>query len=97
VAPSIKWVYFDLMRLNTTLGQTTLLAAPNIEMRYSDNGGETWGNWTSRSLGAIGQYSVIPAWHRLGRAKDRVWQFRVTEDCKCAVIGMDVTSREGTA
>jgi len=97
VAPSIKWVYFDVMRLNTTLGQTTLTAAPNIEMRYSDNGGETWSSWTPRSLGAIGEFNKPPTWHRLGRAKDRVWQWRVTEDCKCAVIGLDVTSREGTA
>ena len=97
VAPSIKFINFERLRLNVTLGQTTSGTDPQIEMCYSDDGGETWGNWMARSLGKIGRFADFPVWHRLGRAKDRVWKFRVTDDCKASIIGMDVEAKEATA
>lgn len=95
-APSLRWIEFARLRLNVSLGQTSSGTDPQIEMRYSDDGGETWSIWIARSLGRIGEFDEPPVWHRIGRAKDRVWQFRVTDDCKASIIGMDVEAKEGS-
>lgn len=38
----------------------------NLQLRYSDDGGFTWSDWVSRSLGAIGQYGRRVVFDRLG-------------------------------
>ncbi len=39
---------------------------PTISLRYSDDGGKTWSNELTRSIGAQGQYRRIVEWNRLG-------------------------------
>lgn len=51
-------------------------------LRYSDDGGRTWGNWRQLTLGAIGQYKARARATLLGAARDRVWQIRVTDDVR---------------
>lgn len=58
-------------------------SAGSMLMRYSDDGGMTWGNWRALSLGAVGRYSARARATMLGSARDRVWHIRVTDPVRC--------------
>ena len=65
-------------------------AAPSLMMRYSDDGGESWKNWRTASMGAIGQRKARTIYRRLGEARDRIWQIRCTDDTPLAIVGANV-------
>lgn len=94
VSPGVNWVFFDDVRLSVVAGYTTSGVSPVVEMRYSNDGGMTWSGWSARSVGRIGEYGKVPRWTRLGRARDRVWHFRITDDCKAAILGIHVKAQE---
>jgi hypothetical protein len=50
-------------------------ANPMVSMRYSSNGGATWGPYQDRSMGRVGEYSKRIYWTRLGMSRDRVYEF----------------------
>lgn len=55
-------------------------------LRYSDDGGKTWGNWRYLTLGNIGQYKARARANMLGSTRDRVWHIRVTDDVHCDIL-----------
>ena len=50
-----------------------------VTLRYSNDGGATWGSWDERNLGGIGGYMSRVRWLRCGSAMDRVWHVRCTD------------------
>lgn len=50
-----------------------------VMLRYSNDGGASWGSWRYRSLGDTGEREKRIKWERTGSARDRVWQVRVTD------------------
>jgi len=61
-------------------------ANPAMELRYSDDGGNTWSSWVSKILGAAGEYSTRCIWNRLGTSRGRVFEFRCTDPVEFQVI-----------
>jgi hypothetical protein len=61
-------------------------SAGSMLLRYSDDGGMTWGNWRTLSLGAIGRYTARARATMLGSARDRVWHIRVTDPVRCEPV-----------
>jgi hypothetical protein len=61
--------------------------AAHCLLRYSKNGGKTWGSWHSISLGEVGQWSIPARILRLGKARDWVFQVRMTDDVPFNIIG----------
>lgn len=55
-------------------------------LRYSDDGGKTWGNWRYMTLGNVGQYKARARATMLGAVRDRVWHIRVTDDVTCNIL-----------
>ena len=57
------------------------LQNPLVEMRYSDDMGQTWGDWWATYLGGYGNYANYAKWHGLGsmRPHGRTQQFRCTD------------------
>lgn len=94
-APSSRYVFFNQLRLDATLGHTDSGESPCVLLRYSNDGGHRWSDWSSRSTGKVGEYGHYPRWHNLGRARDRVWNFRVTDNCKFSIIKLSVDAKEG--
>lgn len=78
-----KALFFTALELllEGGLGTTGNVAGsdPQVDMRYSDDGGQTWGNYRQASAGKIGQYGVRVRWLRLGRARKRVFEVSVTD------------------
>ena len=56
-------------------------------LRWSDDGGETWGPERWVSAGKIGNYGTRAIWRRLGRSYDRVYELVVTDPIPWRVIG----------
>jgi len=47
---------------------------PQVGLRYSNDGGSTWGETRFRSLGARGQTGTRVRWDMCGSGRDRVWE-----------------------
>tara|TARA_R110000751_G_scaffold306644_1_gene425776 strand:+ start:91 stop:318 length:228 start_codon:yes stop_codon:yes gene_type:complete len=62
-------------------------ANPKIMLRWSNNRGHTWSHEHWRDIGRIGKYKARAIWRRLGIARNRVYEFRITDSVKIAVKG----------
>ncbi|MEE8207876.1 MAG: packaged DNA stabilization protein, partial [Nitrosomonadaceae bacterium] len=63
---------------------------PFISREFSDNGGQTFGNKTSRSLGKEGEYNKRQIWRREGQLRRfRVYRFTMSEPVKPVVIKLE--------
>jgi len=76
--------------------QTIQGANPTIMLRWSDDGGHTWSNEHSVTLGRIGQTGTEVTFRRLGmtmRLRDRVYEVSGSDPVKIALMGamLDVT------
>lgn len=60
---------------------------PTIALYFSDDGGNTYGNVKTRSLGAIGKYKTRVRWNRLGAYRHRVYEIRVSDPINVSIIG----------
>ena len=70
---SIDYLELECQRgVGLTVGQGS---DPLITMRISYDGGETWGNDRSRSLGRKGVYTQRVRWNRCGAGRDPVIEF----------------------
>jgi len=59
---------------------------PQIMMQISRDGGHTWGAEVWRGFGRIGEYSQRAVWNRLGRSRDWLFKFRVTDPVKTVFV-----------
>jgi hypothetical protein len=88
------------LELLTEGGDTLLLdpetvqgANPLVSLRWSDDGGHTWGNYHTRSMGRIGQYGTRVLWRRLGmtvKLRDRVYEISGTDPVKISIMGAEL-------
>jgi hypothetical protein len=60
---------------------------PQLMMQYSKDGGHTWSNEVWADIGQIGQYDTRAQFNRLGRGRDWLFKFRVTDPVKTVFIG----------
>jgi hypothetical protein len=59
---------------------------PQVILQVSRDGGHTYGNELMASFGRVGQYKARANWHRLGRARDWTFRFRVTDPVKTVFV-----------
>jgi hypothetical protein len=60
---------------------------PKLMMQHSKDGGHTWSDEVWRDIGAIGEYKRRAVFLRLGRSRDWVFRFRVTDPVKTVFVG----------
>lgn len=70
--------------VGTTKGQGE---NPKIMMRYSDDGGHSWSNERTATIGKTGEYGGRVKFTRLGRARDRVYEVSISDPVKVALLG----------
>jgi hypothetical protein len=61
---------------------------PQVMLRWSDNGGHTWGNEHWVSAGQIGQYKARALWRRLGQSRNRVYEVSISDPVKVALLDL---------
>lgn len=87
-------VPLDSVHLRVAPGLTTVLvgddANPKVELRISPDGGSTWKEWLSRSLGLSGQYRKTVRWNSLGSYgyPGVLLEFRVTAPVPFRMSGL---------
>lgn len=67
--------------------------APQVMLRWSDDGGHTWSNEHWRSMGKTGEYGTRVIWRRLGmtvKLRDRVYEISGTDPVKIAIMGAEL-------
>lgn len=62
-------------------------AEPEIRLRWSDDRGASWGNYSANSLGKVGRTLTSIQWQRLGYARDRVYELSWSVPVKTALNG----------
>jgi hypothetical protein len=60
---------------------------PQAMMRFSDDGGTTFGTIRTTTIGAAGRYKNRAMWRRLGQARDRVYEVSISDPVKRDVVG----------
>lgn len=91
-------VFFDEFRLDLETGvglQSGQGVDPQLMLRWSDDGGHSWGNELWRAAGKQGQYRQMAIWQRLGMSYDRVFEVRQSDPVKTAWINAHVRARAG--
>ena len=83
-------IYFESGGGNSFLGRD-----PKASMRWSSDAGQTWTNEYWRDVGAIGKYKQRAIWRRLGRARDRVYEMRLTDPVKWVIVSAELMGDQG--
>lgn len=60
---------------------------PLAMLRWSIDGGHTYGNEHTVPIGPIGAYRTRAKWNRLGASRDRIFEFAVTDPISLTLIG----------
>lgn len=68
---------------------------PQVNLRWSDDRGKSYGNSVSQSLGRLGQYLTQVAYRRLGYARDRVFEVSWSENMETALNGAFIEFEPG--
>ncbi|MGI9251125.1 MAG: hypothetical protein ACR2PR_08005 [Pseudohongiellaceae bacterium] len=65
---------------------TDLSPNPILKMRYSNDGGRTFGSWLEESLGAIGETLTRVKFDKLGSSRNRVFEIECSDAVELVVI-----------
>jgi hypothetical protein len=60
---------------------------PEMQLRVSKDGGNTWGGWKTEPIGKLGEYEARARWFRFGTARDFVIQCRCSENMAMDIGG----------
>lgn len=68
---------------------------PKAMLKWSKDGGHTWSNEHTTSIGKLGEFKRRVVFRRLGMIKDQVFDFTITDPVKVTLISADVEATEG--
>lgn len=89
MSDELLWLFFSEFQLmfQPGVGQANDPGAnPQIGLRWSNDGGNTWSNQRWVSAGLQGQYGTRAIWRMLGRARNRVWELTSTDPVVWAMV-----------
>lgn len=69
------------------IDNTNQVTPPVVSLRWSDDGGKTWSNPVTQTIGALGQYNTSTKWTRLGQGRNRVFELSWSCPTKTALNG----------
>lgn len=70
---------------------------PQMILRWSDDGGSTWGNDHFVPVGKVGQYKNRAIKRNLGQARDRVYEIDVTDPFNAVIVSGNLLLSGGAA
>jgi hypothetical protein len=70
-------------------------ADPQIMLSVSEDGGKTWSEWITRSMGKLGEYQQRISWNRLGDSDKMVLRFALSDPAPLTVIDLEVEMEGG--
>ena len=66
---------------------------PQIQLFVSKDGGHTYSGARDCNMGAIGKYITKAVWRSLGRSRDFVFKFRITDNVKRVILDSSIQIR----
>jgi hypothetical protein len=75
--------------LDCTTGAAPIGEEPMVELSWSNDGGEDFGDPVLRSAGLTGQRHTRLVWRRLGMARDRVWRVRCSGNTRFSIVSAE--------
>lgn len=66
----------------------------SVILRWSDDGGKTFGNPHIKSMGRIGKFINKVVWKRLGMSRDRVYEVSGSDPVKIIIMGAELQATE---
>lgn len=95
-----RWVFYKRFQVDAQVGDG-ISGLPNqvplALLRWSNNGGRTFGGSYPAGLGLIGQYDARAYWNRLGRGRARVFEVEISESIPVALVNAYVELEPGTS
>ena len=85
-----KLIKFGTLQIDMETGvgiSTGQGSAPALMLRWSNDGGHTWSNQRTASIGAMGEYGAEVKFNRLGSGKNRVWEISMSDPVKWCIFG----------
>jgi hypothetical protein len=70
---------------------------PQVMLRWSNDGGQTWSNEHTVSAGAQGVYKARAQWRRLGQARDRVFELSMSDPIPWRLVDAWIDLRPGVS
>jgi hypothetical protein len=92
--PRMDRIQFGAFELDCTVGKGKGDEEAKVLLRYSNDGGLTWGNWREGTLGKLGERYARARFLRCGSARDRVWQVRCTDSVAFAIVNANIEAME---
>lgn len=86
----IRYVRLQLEFKPGSAPQTGTYTNPQATLTWSDDGGQTFSNEHQAPIGAAGQTKNRVMWRRLGIARDRIFEVRVSDPVNRDIIGASV-------
>jgi hypothetical protein len=85
------WATYRGIRLDCEMGLGLVSGQgsdPVALLSWSDDGGRTWSDERSATLGKIGEYRLRAEWYRLGRSRARSFRVRITDPIPIGLFGL---------
>jgi len=98
IADEDRWIFHHALQidLETGVGLVTGEGSdPQLMLRWSDDGGETWSDEHWTSAGRMGEYQTRAVWMRLGRSRDRVYETTVTSPVAWSLLSAVLSLEKG--
>lgn len=89
----LKRLFFGRTELLMDVGQGG--TAPTVSQRYSNDGGQTWGDGITKSIGEAGATNARVFWPTNGSGRDRVWEWYGQGDAPVKLVDCFVDAKEG--
>ncbi len=98
VVNELKRIMYRQFVADMQCGATTdPTAVPQIELRWSDDRGVSYGNAVEQPLGQVGQTQINLQWQRLGMARDRVFELAWSTPTMTALNGAFIDVRSAAS
>lgn len=87
-------VIYNTFQVDMVTGTIEDAVDPIITLRWSDDGGESYKNPVSQSMGLTGEYLTCINFNRLGMARDRIFEISWSANMKTALNGAFVEFKQ---
>lgn len=69
---------------------------PQLMIKYSNDGGRTYGSELWKTTGKLGQYETRLKWLRQGQARDRVYELYASDPVRWVILGCELNIEDNT-
>lgn len=96
-----EWIFYKQLQIDAEVGIGTVLDAqgnprdPQGFLRWSDDGGHIWGNYHTINFGQVGKYKVRAMQRRMGKSRDRVFEFTCSDPISWRIVDAYLKANPG--